>query len=133
MKLSILYNLVVGEISDGGIARKSGSLKKLLDADLPIPIAAKMRRLGKSVQSEMQLIEDQRIALIKKYDSTGKGSVDVDKINQFGEDMKAFLDGECELPPVQITLQDINSLHLSAIDLINLEFLIDGEPETKKE
>jgi molybdopterin converting factor small subunit len=108
--------------------RISNSLSKIITQDLPIKQAFRLSRLAKSVDTEMQELETQRVALVKKYgekDESGNVSVK-GKLQEFIDEFNELLKEEVEISFIPINLNDVGDIKLSAMDIGNLEVFLDN-------
>ena len=112
------------------------SLSKLAGQDLPIKSSYWLSRLAKAAEAEMKTLEDARIKLVKRLgedDGAGNYSIPADAMEAFTAEMAELLDVSVELPGDKIKLDSLgDSVRLSAIDLINLDWLFTAEADTEK-
>ena len=107
------------------------SLGKLLTQDLPVSVSFKLSRLAKKVKTEMDLLEENRVKLVKKYggkekNENGEEVVRVSKKNmtKFSEELKTLLDVQVEIEVETVSISELGDLKLSALDLANLDDFI---------
>jgi len=114
LKLSELRNISV-------------SLSKILSQDMPVKQAYRMSKLAKSADKEMKEMEEQRMALVKKYgEKNVKGDVAVkEKMQEFMDELNEFLKEEIEMSFIPLDLNAISDLKLSPLDLANLDMFLD--------
>ena len=109
------------------------SLGKLANQDMRLKVADQLGRIAKAAESEMKNLEDLRIKLIKRIgneDAEGNYTVPADAMEAFTAEMTELLDVSVELPGERIKLDSLpDGVRLSAIDLINLDWLLEAEAE----
>lgn len=107
------------------------SLSKLANQDLPLKTGYWLGRIAKAAESEMKNLEDLRIKLVKRIgneDAEGNYTIPADAMDAFTAEMTELLDVSVELPGDRINLDSLGEgVKLSAIDLINLEWLFEAE------
>lgn len=123
--------LTLNELQRGFI-----SLGKLANQDLPLKTGYWLGRIAKAVEAEMKTLEDSRIKLVKRLgveDAEGNYSIKPDSMEDFSREMGELLEVSIELPGDKIKLESLgDGVKLSAIDLINLDWLFEVEAGTEK-
>lgn len=110
------------------------SLNKIMTADIPVQLAWKLRGTAKFLEDQSKAYEEMRKDLLKKHgqkddkgelvmDEAGNVQFDDGKRDAFIKDHQQLLDQEIELQ-TKIRISDLQSIRLSASDLIVLEDLI---------
>lgn len=103
------------------------SLQKLLSTELPIEVSYRLSKFAKKLQIDLDLLEEKRIALIKRYGALDGGTYQVteNKLEEFNIEYQKLLNVDITLDETPIALNDIKPyIKLSAVDLINLEFIL---------
>ena len=104
------------------------SFKKLLTANLPIKLAYSLSKSVKKLEGEVKIVEEQRIALLKKYGTSPdeKGNVTVlpENIEFFVKDFNGLLEVEVDIDITPVKLSELGDIKLSAVDLSNLEGIV---------
>jgi hypothetical protein len=112
------------------------SLGKLANQDLPLKVGYWLGRIAKAAEGEMKNLEDSRIKLVKRLgeeDGEGNWSIKPDSMEDFNREMGELLEVSIELPGDKIKLESLgDSVKLSAIDLINLDWLFEAKADTEK-
>ena len=112
------------------------SLGKLAAQDLPIKSSYWLSRLAKAAEAEMKTLEDARIKLVKRLgedDGAGNYSIPADAMEAFSAEMNELLAEVIDLPGERIKPDSLgDGVRLSAIDLINLDWLFEAEADTEK-
>lgn len=112
------------------------SLGKLANQDLPLKTGYWLGRIAKAAEGEMKTLEDSRIKLVKRLgveDAEGNYSIKPDSMEDFSREMGELLEVSIELPGDKIKLESLpDGVKLSAIDLINLDWLFEVEAGTEK-
>lgn len=112
------------------------SLGKLANQDLPLKVGYWLGRIAKAAEGEMKTLEDSRIKLVKRLgeeDGEGNCTIPADAMEAFNAEMTELMEVSIELPGDKIKLESLgDSVKLSAIDLINLDWLFEGEAGTEK-
>lgn len=101
-------------------------MNKILDAELPAPIAFKLTKLFKSINEEIKSVEDQRVKMVSKYgEKDENGSVSVSESNKesFIKEFSDLLATEIEVQWEPISIEKFDSLNLSTNDLLKVSFL----------
>lgn len=117
------------KITLSALKKAEESLKKILTQDLPISQAYLLSRFGKKIITELDIYEEHRNKLILQFGKQSEdGSYIVENNEEFTKELTNLLNTEIE---IDINLIDLNTIKdyikLSAIDLINLEFLLLSE------
>ena len=115
--------------------RIKGSLSKLLVADnIPARAAYRATKFTKALVRELELLEETRVELVKKYgEKAGDGLAVPPKHEEafqgaFGE----VLEEEVELPEIQLAVGDLENAKLSMLDFAYLDFMIVETDPTSK-
>ena len=112
------------------------SLGKLANQDLPLKTGYWLGRIAKAAEAEMKTLEDSRIKLVKRLgedDGEGNDTIPADAMEAFTAEMTELLEVSIDLPGDKIKLESLpDGVKLSAIDLINLEWLFTAEADTEK-
>ena len=112
------------------------SLGKLANQDLPLKTGYWLGRIAKASEAEMKTLEDSRIKLVKRLgveDEAGNYTIPADAMEAFNAEMTELLEVSIDLPGERIKLESLpDGVKLSAIDLINLDWLFEGEAGTEK-
>lgn len=120
----------------------SAGLAKILNADLPIAMAWELKGFAASVRSQIEKINEMSKDLVKKYGEPHPkkpGSYILEEAKNpeawalYQKDYTDFLELDVALPKVKkIPIAALSSAQLSALDCVNLEFLIDGDTVSSK-
>jgi hypothetical protein len=112
------------------------SLGKLANQDLPLKTGYWLGRIAKAAEAEMKTLEDSRIKLVKRLgveDEAGNYTIPADAMDAFSAEMGDLLEVSIELPGERIKLESLgDSVKLSAIDLINLDWLFEAKADAEK-
>ena len=112
------------------------SLGKLANQDLPLKTGYWLGRIAKAAEGEMKTLEDSRIKLVKRLgeeDAEGNYTIPADAMEAFNAEMTELLEVSIDLPGERIKLESLpDGVKLSAIDLINLDWLFEVEAGTEK-
>ncbi len=112
--------ITLGEILNG-----KNSLEKLISKEIKIKTAFKLSKLAKMVTEEMQLYEEQRIGLVKKYgdepDEKGATAVKPENNQKFIEELTELTGVEVELDFEPISVDELGDIEISAGDLSLIE------------
>jgi hypothetical protein len=112
------------------------SLGKLANQDLPLKVGYWLGRIAKTAEAEMKTLEDARIKLVKRLgedDGEGNYTIPADAMEAFTAEMTELLEVSIELPGERIKLESLpDGVKLSAIDLINLDWLFEVEAGAEK-
>lgn len=124
-------------ISLGEIFNSKESLQKLLEADLPIKIAFRLAKLAKTIEPELNNLEQQRVSLIKRLGTVSEGGniqVQADKIMEFNKEFNSLLTENVSInfEPIPLSLFG-NDLKLSALDLSRIDIFIKNDLEKEEE
>ena len=114
------------QITLGELFAARQSLDKLFTLDLPIRSSVTLSKTMKAVRSELEIFDEKRVALIKKYGKidpvTGNGTVEPENAEKFNTAYKELIDIKVELTVTRITLASFGEgAKLSAFDLVRLE------------
>jgi hypothetical protein len=124
-------NATLNELQRGFI-----SLSKLANQDLPLKTGYWLGRIAKAAEAEMKTLEDARIKLVKRLgneDAEGNYTIPADSMEAFSKEINELLEESIELPGERIKLDSLpDGVKLSAIDLINLDWLFDVEAGAEK-
>lgn len=119
----------------GKLKQAEESLKKILNADLPIQEAYKLSRMVARVSEELTAAEKMRVDLvIKKYGTQKEDKtwfIQPEKLEEFYNEYNKLLETEVDVPIVKIKMETLNGTKLSPIDLHNLDFIFEEEQEKK--
>jgi hypothetical protein len=105
------------------------SLSKLLDSRLPVKTSYRLTKFSKKIMKELGDLEKARLKFINDFGvKNGKGETEVgpERMGDFRKQMDALLDEEVELPVMKVPLADLEGSLLTAADIANLEFIIEG-------
>lgn len=122
--------LKLGEIPD-----LIKSMNNLIDKELPIKIAYKLKKMYQKLESEARIYEENRIKLLDKYgkkDDKGEFIVENNKIIIPDDRKEDFLKEFEELQEIEVEFDfepiketEIKDLKISASDLMNLDKVIE--------
>jgi 5-hydroxyisourate hydrolase-like protein (transthyretin family) len=105
--------------------QKNGPLFKLLQMDLPIRAAWRLKKIKDMILKEFQSSEDSRTELIKKYGEkleNGNYSItDKSKVELFTNEFNQILSEPIKLDMIPIDISMIGDIKLSTSDLELLE------------
>lgn len=107
------------------------ALQKLVDAPMPTATSFRVAKAVKEVQKELEVFEEQRQALIKKYgteDSDKNLEIKPESKNweKFINDYNELVNEEVDLNITKIDASSLSKVEMSAKDLLMLEWLIDS-------
>ncbi len=113
------------------LQRGFNSLAKLATQDLPAKHLYWLGRIAKAAEVEMKNLEDARVKLVKRLgveDAEGNWTIAPDSMEAFSKEMNELLEESIELPGDPIKFDSLgDQVKLSAMDLINLEWLFEVE------
>lgn len=98
------------------------SLVKLLQANIPINLAWRLKPLAVQVNE----LEKAHVDLLRKHGTQNGQAIEVLSENQpaFFEEWIALMDEDLAVDVRPIALNELNGVQLSAVDLMNLDWLI---------
>jgi hypothetical protein len=106
------------------------TLSKILNADLAIATSLKLRGFYKSIEQDLQIIQDEKNKSIKKNGKEdGQGNIIVDPkqnlqgFNQYVADLNEIYKGERNVEFEPLPYSSLGEIKLSAVDLIKVEKL----------
>ena len=113
------------------LQRGFNSLAKLASQDLPAKHLYWLGPIAKAAETEMKNLEEARIKLVKRLgveESEGNWTIAADSMEAFSKEINELLEESIELPGDPIKFDSLGEgVKLSAIDLINLEWLFEAE------
>ncbi len=106
------------------------ALEKLAQLELPIKEAYKISKILRTIQQDLEFIEQERAKLIKKYakqeDNKNEIKVAEENVQDFLNDFYKILEHSVEYDFVKINLNNIgDSIKLTATDILMLSPFID--------
>ena len=124
------------KITLGQVLNSVEGLKKLVNEQLPVKTAYKLKRIMDAVTSESTRIEKTRVELITKYadpqteeqKEKKEGIKVTTKVAEFQKDFLTLLEEEVDLNCVQVPFSDIENVKISVNELTSLEPWIEGIP-----
>ena len=124
------------KIALGRILNSVEGLKKLVNEQLPVKTAYRLKRIMDAVTSESQRIEKTRVELIKKYadpqtdeQKAKNEAIQVTtNLESFQKDFLGLLEEEVDLNCNQIPFNDIEDVKMSVNELTSLEPWFEGIP-----
>lgn len=112
-----------------------GALSKILTAPIDFKVAYRIRKISGKLIEEIKHIESARMDLIKKYgekaDDKGNLKVPEKKYKAFEKEFLAFLKTEIEISGEKIPLECMAGVKISAVELSQIECLIEDTPKPK--
>jgi hypothetical protein len=106
------------------------TLSKILNADLAISTSLKLRGFYKSIEKDLQIMQDEKNKSIKKNGKEdGQGNIIVDPkqnlqgFNQYVADLNEIYKGECSVEFEALPYSSLGDIKLSAVDLMKVEKL----------
>lgn len=129
------------KVSLKDLREASGSLNKILGAEIEFRLSYRLRRIADKVLSEMKQFEKFRLEMVEKYGEKDKvtGQIEVKpnspKMGLFKTELEKVLDDEVELNVqlIPIDLIEKSNIKLSAIDCALIEKFISTEKVEKEE
>ena len=111
-------------------------LRAITKKELPIKLSYKFAKLVKKLLEENNMVEQQRIKLVKKYsngemDVNGMYSVLPDKSKDFREEFGSLLEEEIEVDFEPIDLSELGDITIPPFNLARLSKIIKFEDEDK--
>jgi len=98
-------------------------LNKLVEEPLPTKVSFRLMKLLNALNSEVKLIEEQRLKLIKQYSTDGNTVSDQNK-EAFIKEFSEFLNEEMEVQWDAIDINELGeNLKLSVVDLAKVQYL----------
>lgn len=121
----------------GKLVQVKNSLVKLVNADLPVREAYNLSKTLKRIEEELKTADEIRISLIKKIGQevmkddkpTGETRILPEDQERFFTEYNQLLDVEVDIPACKINLNQLNGAKLSAVDIVNLDFILEGESD----
>ena len=101
-------------------------LNKLVEEPLPTKISFKLMKLLNTLNSEVKLVEEQRLKLVKQYSEDGNMVSEQNK-EVFVKEFSEFLNDEIEVvwEPIEVeTLGD--NIKISVADLSKIQYLFNA-------
>lgn len=117
------------------IAIESGALGRLANASLPVKTAYWLGRTIDAADSEAARIEKQRVELIKKHgqegDEAAGGGWEVmpESLVAYMSEFSELLSESVEITGHELTLDELEGVKLSGVDLIQLRWLVVAEAD----
>ena len=107
------------------------ALKSLVDAPMPSATSFRVAKAVKEVQKVLEVFEESRQALVKKYGKESKDgelSIEPDSKNwkKFIDEYNELVNEEVELNITKIKSENLSKVELSPKDILMLEWLIDN-------
>ncbi len=111
----------------GQIYKSKDSLQKLFNCDLPVIQSYQLSKVLTAFNEELKRIEEVRTVLVKKHGTEKDGMFTVEDRSkeQFFSEFNPLLETEVDIPITKIKLEILNGAKLSAIDVSNLEFILE--------
>lgn len=109
------------------IRESAGAMARLANAQgLPVKKAYWLGRITDQIEPELQRVEKQRVALIKKHtgDRDGAQPWPDEAVEAFEAEFFDFLNTEIEIHDLALSLDEVSPANLSALDIRALEYLI---------
>lgn len=110
-----------------------GSIARLLVApNISAKVAYRATKFSKKLAKEIDDLEEQRVALVRKYgvEENGNYRVPPSRLPEFEAEFNQLLEEEVEIPVLRISVDELEKAGLTMLDFANLDFLIE---EPKKE
>ena len=117
------------------------ALQKLANTKLKAKLAWQVARLLKTADLEIQIFNDTRMNLIKKYadvdedgeiitDEKGNCKISADNVTQFNTELSELLDTVIEMNVSKVSIDDLDNADFTPAEMNTLETFIDfGEDE----
>lgn len=111
------------------IVLSKDTLVKVLNQDFPIVISYKLSKIVDKINKEIQIFEENRVKLVKKYGEEVKEGFKVkeENIEVYAKELSELLDIEIQIEIPIITIKDLEGCKLSPLELIQLSWLIKEE------
>ncbi|MEW6096563.1 MAG: hypothetical protein AB1567_08565 [bacterium] len=108
------------------------SLAKVILQKLPFKLSYRLSKLAKSVKQNLDDLSEMLIPLGKRYgDITEQGSYEIRKdpenLEKYFADLNEILNIEVEITYIPVSLQEMENLKLTSLDLANLDWLIEED------
>lgn len=106
---------------------ESGSLKKLLNADLDVDDALQLQELAAAVESDIIPAQRVKFSLLQKFGKDkGNGVFEITNVDKYNEEFEKLSEKDLELPNVELKVEKLKEagVKLSANDLIVLKNII---------
>ena len=113
----------------GKLFGMQAALNTLVGMPLEAKTSYRVSRMLKKIISELKDLDAERIKLVNKYgekDDKGNTQVKPENIEKFNKDWAALLEMETELDSPKIPFSMIETLKISARDMLALEDIIEG-------
>lgn len=107
-------------------------MRKIATNDFPIKISYQISRIISRMEIVLSLFEDKKRKIFTKYGEPTKDKqirIKKENIEKFQKEMKVLLDDSVEIYGEKINMEVFNEIKLSAIDLLNLKFLLIDKEE----
>lgn len=101
-------------------------IMKLIDKELPVLVAWKLKKIYKELDKNIQEVEEFRIELVKKYGIEREGDWQVldENVDKFTEEFEKLLNQDIELNIDTIDMEELGNIDLTTRDLILLDGII---------
>lgn len=122
------------KLKNNNIVKASEALSKLLNTNLPVKQAYKIKKTLASIKKQTEFINEQRNELIKKYgvekeEGYAISNDDKESMKKFMDDFNELLEMEEEIDVRTLTLDDLERIELTANELETIEFIIENIEE----
>lgn len=130
------------EVTVSELNNSSESFNKLLGlGSVPPNLKIRLARIASAMESELKNVNDQRLALFKKYGKQVEGKdewtvegITLEARKEFDADLHALMEERIPLPGEKIKAEFLaNVSELNSLDLLRLSWLIDLEEDTASE
>jgi single-stranded DNA-specific DHH superfamily exonuclease len=106
------------------ILNGQAALEKLVGQEVKISAAFRLSKLIKEINEELQLFEEHRQSLVKKYgDEQEDGNVVIpeDKLEEFQTEFNELLTTEVDLKHDPIAVDDLGDVEMTTAELLLIE------------
>jgi hypothetical protein len=112
------------------------SINKLMESALPVKTAYRLSRLLRDVSQELQTLEENRVRLVTQYADDAKEGQEVKvpegKLKEFQDAFNELLQEEVEITFDPVSIDDLEEVKLTPVDMIRLEKIISVDDESGK-
>lgn len=112
------------------IVNSKEAIKKIKETNLPIRQSCAISKTCKSLEEQVNFIEEQRVELIKKYGVEKEGGYtieasDQEAVEKYVSEYNELLNLEEEIDVRTLSIDDLESIYLTPQEFSTVEFIIE--------
>lgn len=111
------------KIKIGKLTNSIPSLKFLGEQTAQAKTAYKIAKILNTISIELEIAENTRKNLIKKYDLENKENIDSQNLETFRQEMNNLMEEEIELNIEPLSILELNGMPISVSHMMNLDFM----------